>query len=131
MELRGEPGPEGRYGAPLCAVKKDGLSLKVVGTESVLDDFARPKCQAKENLTMTTRSMIEARNLVKRYDYHEHGGAPLLGIDGICIICHGSSSDRAIEQALAVAAKHDRAHLNAMIVQAMEAAPVTSTNEAQ
>ncbi|MCS7046656.1 MAG: phosphate acyltransferase PlsX, partial [Gemmataceae bacterium] len=36
------------------------------------------------------------QNLIKRYDYHEHGGAPLLGIDGICIICHGSSSDRAM-----------------------------------
>ena len=49
------------------------------------------------------------QNLVKRYDYHEHGGAPLLGIDGICIICHGSSGDRAIKNALGVAAKYARA----------------------
>ena len=41
-----------------------------------------------------------------RYDYSEHGGAPLLGIDGICIICHGSSGDRAIENALEVAARY-------------------------
>ena len=41
------------------------------------------------------------KHLIKRYDYHEHGGAPLLGIDGICIICHGSSGERAIKNALA------------------------------
>lgn len=63
------------------------------------------------------------QNLVKRYDYHEHGGAPLLGIDGICIICHGSSKERAIENALAVAASHARARLNALIVEELEANP--------
>jgi glycerol-3-phosphate acyltransferase PlsX len=63
------------------------------------------------------------QNLVKRYDYHEHGGAPLLGIDGICIICHGSSQDRAIENALAMAARYARAKLNARIVKELEADP--------
>lgn len=33
----------------------------------------------------------------KRVDYSEYGGAPLLGIDGVCIICHGSSGERAIK----------------------------------
>jgi len=69
------------------------------------------------------------QNLVKRYDYHEHGGAPLLGIDGICIICHGSSKERAIENALAVAAKHAQAQLNALIVQELEASPVLAGTE--
>ena len=63
------------------------------------------------------------QNLIKRYDYHEHGGAPLLGIDGICIICHGSSDDRAIANALGVAAKYVRAQLNASIVKELEHAP--------
>ena len=40
-------------------------------------------------------------DLARRYQYHEHGGAPLLGIDGICIICHGSSNARSITNALA------------------------------
>lgn len=55
-------------------------------------------------------------NIIKRYDYHELGGAPLLGVDGICIIGHGSSKERAIENALHVAAKHARAKLNERIV---------------
>ncbi len=61
--------------------------------------------------------------LVERYDYAEHGGAPLLGIDGICIICHGSSGDRAIKNALAVAAEYAETRLNERIVQELEASP--------
>ncbi len=59
--------------------------------------------------------------IIKRYDYHELGGAPLLGVDGICIICHGSSKERAIENALHVAAKHARAKLNELIVKELTA----------
>lgn len=61
--------------------------------------------------------------LRSRYDYSEHGGAPLLGIDGICIICHGSSGDRAIKNALAIASRYIRAGLNATIVQELEMSP--------
>ena len=63
------------------------------------------------------------KNLVERYDYAEHGGAPLLGIDGICIICHGSSGDRAIKNALGVAARYAASRLNEIIVQELEASP--------
>jgi glycerol-3-phosphate acyltransferase PlsX len=44
------------------------------------------------------------KQLKRRYEYKEFGGAPLLGIRGACIICHGSSDDRAIRNALRVAA---------------------------
>jgi glycerol-3-phosphate acyltransferase PlsX len=63
------------------------------------------------------------RALMGRYDYSTYGGAPLLGIDGACIICHGSSGDRAIKNALAVAARYARAHINELIVQELEANP--------
>src|SRR5262249_19763853 len=66
--------------------------------------------------------------LIERYDYAEHGGAPLLGIDGICIICHGSPGDRAIKNALGVAAHYARARLNALIVQELEASPHFETD---
>jgi len=39
----------------------------------------------------------------KRVDYAEYGGAPLLGVNGICIICHGRSSPRAIKNAITMA----------------------------
>ncbi len=65
------------------------------------------------------------QGLANRYEYSSYGGAPLLGIDGVCIICHGSSGDRAIKNALAVAAEYVRAGLNELIVKELEAAPVT------
>jgi glycerol-3-phosphate acyltransferase PlsX len=68
-------------------------------------------------------------NLVNRYDYSAFGGAPLLGIDGVCIICHGSSGDRAIKNALGVAANYARARLNELIVQELEASPPAGSDE--
>jgi glycerol-3-phosphate acyltransferase PlsX len=41
----------------------------------------------------------------KRLDYSEHGGAPLLGIKGVCIITHGRSNANAIKNAIRVAAE--------------------------
>lgn len=41
----------------------------------------------------------------KRVDYTEYGGAPLLGLKGICIICHGRSNAKAMKNAIRVAAK--------------------------
>lgn len=41
--------------------------------------------------------------VAKRVDYSEYGGAPLLGINGTCVICHGSSSAKAITNAIVLA----------------------------
>lgn len=43
------------------------------------------------------------RQLKLSYDYQEYGGVPLLGVNGISIICHGSSSSKAIKNAIRVA----------------------------
>lgn len=61
--------------------------------------------------------------LLGKYHYSSFGGAPLLGIDGICIICHGSSDDRAIRNALNVAAQQARSGLNDKIVAELKTAP--------
>lgn len=45
------------------------------------------------------------RNLKKRVDYTEYGGAPLLGINGACIIGHGKSNANAIKNAVRVASE--------------------------
>jgi len=41
--------------------------------------------------------------LKKRMDYSEYGGAPLLGVKGGCIVCHGRSNAKAIKNAIRVA----------------------------
>jgi glycerol-3-phosphate acyltransferase PlsX len=76
-----------------------------------------------------SKAKAALEGLVHRYDYSAFGGAPLLGIDGICIICHGSSGDRAIKNALGVAAKYARTQLNQLIVQELEASPHFTAEE--
>jgi len=43
------------------------------------------------------------RRVRRRLDYSEYGGAPLFGVDGVCIIAHGRSSPNAIKNAIRVA----------------------------
>lgn len=43
--------------------------------------------------------------LKKKMDYAEYGGSPLLGLNGICIICHGRSNPKAIKNAVLTAAR--------------------------
>jgi glycerol-3-phosphate acyltransferase PlsX len=49
--------------------------------------------------------MPALKKLKKRLDYTEYGGAPLLGVDGSFIICHGSSKAKAIKNAIRVASE--------------------------
>ena len=51
----------------------------------------------------------------KRVDYSEYGGAPLLGVRGICIICHGRSNANAIKNAIRVAAEFSGGNVNQRI----------------
>jgi glycerol-3-phosphate acyltransferase PlsX len=73
--------------------------------------------------------MKALHGVVARYDYSTFGGAPLLGVDGICIICHGSSKDVAIRNAIGVAAKNARLKLNEKIVQELAAMPQAGSDE--
>ncbi|MET0852076.1 MAG: phosphate acyltransferase PlsX [Candidatus Rokuibacteriota bacterium] len=57
----------------------------------------------------------------KRVDYTEMGGAPLLGINGASIICHGASPVKAIKNALRVAAEWVKHDVNEHIKTALEA----------
>jgi glycerol-3-phosphate acyltransferase PlsX len=65
----------------------------------------------KAAFTADARSKIGAAllkpalgELKKRLDYEEYGGAPLLGVNGLSVVCHGSSKARAIAVALGKAA---------------------------
>jgi glycerol-3-phosphate acyltransferase PlsX len=45
------------------------------------------------------------KNLKKKVDYSEFGGAQLLGVNGVCIIGHGNSNEKAVKNAILIAAK--------------------------
>jgi len=56
------------------------------------------------------------KSIYKKHDYHEYGGAPLLGTNGICIICHGSSEARTIPAAIRAGQSVLRGGVNQQIV---------------
>ena len=59
------------------------------------------------------------RQLRKEVDYAEHGGAPLLGVNGVSIIAHGASSGKAIKNAIRVGYESVRHDLNRHMVEAV------------
>jgi glycerol-3-phosphate acyltransferase PlsX len=99
--------------------------------EGVFDFVMKMAAKELQGMLVVERAQGQQalQNLADRYDYAEHGGAPLLGIDGICIICHGSSGDRAIKNALAMAARYASAKLNARIVEELEASPAVPADD--
>jgi phosphate acyltransferase len=57
----------------------------------------------------------------KRLDHTEYGGAPLLGVKGVCIITHGSSNANAIKNAVRVAAEFGESGVNESIERGLAA----------
>ncbi len=68
--------------------------------------------------------------LKARFEYEEFGGAPLLGMKGACIICHGSSGARAIKNALRVASIMAEEQIYAEMATQLAAAPEAPVVEA-
>ena len=73
----------------------------------------------RESLKATVTAQMGAllsrkafHNFKKRIDYSEYGGAPLLGVRGVCIVGHGSSNERAIMNGIRVAAEFAQADVN-------------------
>lgn len=61
----------------------------------------------KEEIMSTKRGMLgglmikpAVKGMKKRFDYKEYGGAPFLGVDGICVKAHGSSDKKAFKNAI-------------------------------
>ena len=82
--------------------------------------------QVKEAITATPLSRTAAAvlkpsltRLRERLDPDTYGGAPLLGVDGICIIGHGSSKAKAVSSAIRVAAQAGRGGLTTQIAAAV------------
>ena len=61
------------------------------------------------------------RRFKHRTDYAETGGAPLIGVDGVVIVCHGGSDARAIRNAVLTAGEYAKIDLRAEIKRSMEA----------
>lgn len=82
----------------------------------------------KEKITDTPLRKLGAaavkpglKEIAQMMDYAEYGGAPLLGVNGISIICHGSSKAKAIVNALRVAQECVQARFVDQLAEAMQA----------
>ena len=71
------------------------------------------------------------RSALKGFDSSDYGGAPLLGVRGVSIICHGNSSPRAIKNAIKVAVRAVETRMNDQIGQRLEAAAPAITAAAR
>ena len=80
----------------------------------------------REALKSTVTSQVGAllsrkafADFKKRLDDSEYGGAPLLGVRGVCIVGHGSSNEKAIMNGIRVAAEFAQAEVNSGIESAL------------
>jgi glycerol-3-phosphate acyltransferase PlsX len=71
------------------------------------------------------------KSALKGLDSTNYGGAPLLGVRGVSIICHGNSSARAIKNAINVAVRAVETRMNDQIGRKLEAAAPTINSVAQ
>jgi glycerol-3-phosphate acyltransferase PlsX len=106
----------------LCDGFVGNVILKV--SESVVDTIVKLlKNEIKSSIIATLGAALASnafKELKKKMDYSEYGGAPLLGVDGRCIISHGSSSPKAIKNAIRVAAESKEQDVNKHIVEELE-----------
>ncbi|MGI6066191.1 MAG: phosphate acyltransferase PlsX [Bacillota bacterium] len=103
--IEGRDIPAGRYDVVVCDGFVGNVVIKISeGLGGAL--FSLLKQEFKRNLRTKLGAALVLpglKNLKKMMDYAEYGGAPLLGVKGVSIICHGSSGERAIKNALRVA----------------------------
>ncbi len=77
------------------------------------------------------RVAASLKRLKTRFEYEEFGGAPLLGIRGACIICHGASGARAIKNALRVAGTMAEERLGQRIIEQLAGDRALASSEAR
>ena len=109
------------YGGQIDVIVCDGfignVALKV---SEGLGDMVKHLLQESLSATLSSRvgyvlSRSGFNDFKKRLDYSEYGGAPLLGVRGVTIICHGRSNGNAIKNAIRVASEFSAGQLNQLI----------------
>jgi len=126
---------EGRdlYGGQIDVIVTDGFVGNVaLKTSEGVANLVR--ATLKESLKATITRQVGAllsrsafSDFKKRLDHTEYGGAPLLGIKGVCFITHGSSNANAIKNAIRVAAEFAERGINDKIEKELAALRATSS----
>jgi len=90
-----------------------------------LKDSLRATITRQVGFLLSRKAFVEFK---KRVDYTEYGGAPLLGLKGVCIVSHGSSNANAIKNAVRVASEFAQHQINAKIEQELSRLPAEITS---
>jgi glycerol-3-phosphate acyltransferase PlsX len=113
----------GRVDIVVCDGFVGNVVLKVA--ESIADVIGRLLKQELKKSPITQLGALLAKPafkaLKKEIDYAEQGGAPLLGVNGTCIIGHGSSNPIAIKNAIRVSGEYVKYEINQHILDAVRA----------
>jgi len=83
----------------------------------------------KQNILMALWFKKISKSVLKKYDYHEYGGAVLLGVNGISIICHGSSKPRTIKNAILNCKKLADQRVNEQIIERLSKTTVKTNGQ--
>ena len=104
--LEGRDILRGGYDVLVCDGMSGNVAIKCIeGTTSTLMKLIKKELTASPTLAVGAALAKGGFDRIRsRFDYEEYGGAPLLGVKGVSIVCHGSSGPRAIFQALELAA---------------------------
>ncbi|HEG43062.1 hypothetical protein LCGC14_2852780 [marine sediment metagenome] len=107
---------EGVCDVAICEGFVGNIILKL--TEGLVDMlFKAIKTELmSEDLKLAVQFKPIMTQIYKKYDYHEYGGAPLLGANGNAMICHGSSKSRTIKNAIAASKKFYTLKINERII---------------
>jgi len=111
---------EGKIDVAICDGFVGNVVLKLVEglAEGLFNTIRKEIAEANADLAESFKPVIQT--VWAKHDYNEYGGAPLLGVDGLCVICHGSSDARAIKNAIRVVEHLHRQNLNPAIVERMQ-----------
>lgn len=70
------------------------------------------------------------KEIYRQNDYHEYGGAPLVGVNGVCMILHGSSEARTVKAAIRNSKNYVKHSVNAAIVERLAGVASMATVDA-
>lgn len=91
-------------------------------SKGIFKTIAHEAFEIDPDLAVKLQPVVES--IYAKHDYHEHGGAPLMGANGICLICHGSSEPRTIRNAIRNALKYAALGVNEQVSKNLQAAEV-------
>src|SRR5215216_4618231 len=126
--VEGKEIPSGEVDVVVCDGFAGNVVLKLAeGLASTITGMIREEINASLVSKLFAVGVLPAfRRVRKRLDYAEYGGAPLLGLNGVCIVAHGRSNALAIKNAVRVASQAVQSDVVGTIAQGLAESTVSA-----